>query len=188
MQSPHKMRRRDGTQSLPQTPSRHRAAKRLPIHVPITTNPAAALHRAISATTTTKSAVRRARQPTPTTAPIHVPITTNPATTIHRATSATIMTTKSAVRHVRQPMPITAPTVAAAMPIRAAAPRRAHAAMTMKSVRLRVRREVAALPAAQKIRRAIMMTKSAGLRAKAALPQAHRLPYCHRRGAAMWMI
>ena len=151
--------------------------------------PTAANIRAISATTTTKSAVRRARQPTPTIAPIHVPITTNPATTIHRATSATIMTTKSAVRHVRQPMPITAPTAAAAMPIRAAAPRRAPAAMTMKSVRLRVRREVAALlPAAQKIRRAAMMTKSARLRAKAALPQAPRLPYRHRRGAAMWTI
>ena len=183
------MRRRDGMQSLPKTPSRHRAAKRLPIHVPITTNPAAALHRATSATTTTKSAVRRARQPTPTTAPIHVPITTNPAVALHRATSATIMTTKSAVRHVRQPMPITAPTVAAAMPIRAVAPRHAHAVMTMKSVRLPARRGVAALlPAAQKIRRATMMTKSARLRAKAALPQAPRLPYRHRRGAAMWTI
>ena len=182
------MRRRDGMQSPPKTPNRHKAAKRRPIHVPITTNPAAALHRAISATTTTKSAVRRARQPTPTTAPIHVPITTNPATTLHRATSATIMTTKSAVRHVRQPMPITAPTAAAAMPIRAAAPRRVHAAMTMKSVRLRARRGVVALPAAQKIQCATMMTKSARLRAKAALPQAPRLPYRHRRGAAMWTI
>ena len=74
------------------------------------------------------------------------------------------------------------------MPIRAAAPRRARAAMTMKSVRLPVRRGVAALPAAQKIRRAAMMTKSVGLRAKVALPKVHRLPYRHRWGAAMWTI
>lgn len=109
------------------------------------------------------------------------------ATTIHRATSATIMTTKSAVRHVRQPMPITAPTVAAAMPIRAAAPTRARR-NDDEIGQIARQAEVASTTSRTENTARNNDDEIGGLRAKAALPQAPPPAVSCRRGAAMWMI